>query len=50
MRSLDIADREKMEALNELIKMEKENKRRDILVLVVSIIVNTVIALVVRFL
>ena len=48
--SLDINHTEKMKALNELIKIQKENKRRDVTVLIVSVVVNTVVTLILKFL
>ena len=48
--STDKAHREKMEVLSELMRLQKESKRRDVIVLVVSIIVNLVVSLVIKFL
>jgi len=42
--------REKMKALNDLIQLQKESKRRDIIVLVTSITVNLFVSVVIKFL
>lgn len=48
--STDLAHKQKMKALNELIELQKEGKRRDMAVLVVSIVVNLVISIVIKLL
>lgn len=48
--STDIDHRQKMKALNELIRLQKESKRRDIIVLVASIVINLVVSLVINLL
>jgi hypothetical protein len=48
--SLNIDHREKIKALNELIKIQKENKKRDVMVLIVSIAVNRLVSLIIKFL
>jgi len=49
--SLDVAHQEKMKALNELVKLQKESERREKIILVVSILglVVSVGALVITF-
>ena len=49
--SLDIDHKEKMKALNELIKLQKESDRREKIILMVSVVglVISVFSLVIRF-
>lgn len=48
--SLDKDHREKMDVLNEIIRLRKESNKRDVIVFVLSVLTNLVFLLVIRFL
>ena len=48
--STDKAHREKMEALNEIVRLQKESNKRDVIVFALSVLTSFVISLVMRFL
>jgi len=48
--SLDRSHREKMDALSEIIRLQKESNKRDIIVFILSVSTSFVISLIMRFL
>lgn len=48
--TLNKTHREKMNALNEIVRLQKESRKRDVIVFVLSVLTSFLISLVMRFL